>query len=75
VSCLRDRTQTHLVFEDDSKWDAEEAIHIPDLFKAIDLCKDLPQELAQRDIARRSRKPLKELIFSGKWGTTAGLVW
>src|SRR5271165_7030025 len=36
--------------------------------------KDLPQELAQRDIARRPRKPLKELIFSGKWGTTAGLV-
>ena len=36
--------------------------------------KDLPQELEQRDIARRPRKPLKELIFSGKWGTTAGLV-
>ncbi len=36
--------------------------------------KDLPQELAERDIARRPRKPLKELIFSGKWGTTADLV-
>jgi len=36
--------------------------------------KDLPEELAQRDIARRPRKPLKELIFSGRWGTTAGLV-
>lgn len=36
--------------------------------------KDLPQELAERDIARRPRKPLKELIFSGKWGTTAALV-
>ena len=36
--------------------------------------KDLPQELAQRDTARRPRKPLKELIFSGKWGTTASLV-
>jgi len=36
--------------------------------------KDLPQELAQRDIARRPRKPLKEIIFSGKWGTTAGVV-
>jgi nitroreductase len=36
--------------------------------------KDLPQELAQRDIVRRPRKPLKELIFSGKWGTTADLV-
>jgi nitroreductase len=36
--------------------------------------KDLPQEIAQRDIARRPRKPLKELIFSGKWGTTADLV-
>jgi nitroreductase len=36
--------------------------------------KDLPPELAQRDSARRPRKPLKESIFSGKWGTTAGLV-
>jgi nitroreductase len=36
--------------------------------------KDLPQELAQRDMARRPRKPLKEFIFSGKWGRTAGLV-
>ena len=36
--------------------------------------KDLPQELAQRDMARRPRKPLREFIFSGKWGTTAGLV-
>jgi nitroreductase len=36
--------------------------------------KDLAQELAQRDIARRPRKPLKEIIFGGKWGTTADLV-
>ena len=36
--------------------------------------KDLPQELAERDIARRPRKPLKEIIFGGKWGTTADLV-
>jgi hypothetical protein len=36
--------------------------------------KDLPQELAQRDMARRQRKPLREFIFSGKWGRTAGLV-
>ena len=36
--------------------------------------KDFPQELAQRDVARRPRKPLKEFIFSGKWGTTADLV-
>jgi nitroreductase len=36
--------------------------------------KDLPHELAQRDVARRPRKPLKELVFSGRWGTTAGLV-
>ena len=36
--------------------------------------KDLPQELAQRDVARRPRKPLKELVFSGRWGATAGLV-
>ena len=28
-----------LVFEDDSKWDAAEAIHIPDLFETIEFCK------------------------------------
>jgi nitroreductase len=35
---------------------------------------DLPQELAQRDRARRPRKPLKQFVFSGRWGTTARLV-
>jgi nitroreductase len=35
---------------------------------------DLPQELAQRDVARRPRKSLKQFVFSDKWGTTAGFV-
>ena len=36
--------------------------------------KDLPAELSQRDVVRRPRKPLKEFIFSGKWGNSANLV-
>jgi len=32
---------------------------------------DLPEELRARDGARRPRKPLKEFVFSGKWGVTA----
>jgi nitroreductase len=35
---------------------------------------DLPPEIKGRDAARRPRKTLKEFVFSGKWGTTSGLV-
>ena len=28
-----------LVFDDDSKWDAAKAIHIPDPFETIEFCK------------------------------------
>ncbi|WP_372715817.1 nitroreductase family protein [Novipirellula sp.] len=31
----------------------------------------LPEELKQRDLAPRQRKPLSEFVFSGKWGTPA----
>tara|TARA_R110002073_G_scaffold154532_1_gene309646 strand:- start:8049 stop:8642 length:594 start_codon:yes stop_codon:yes gene_type:complete len=31
----------------------------------------LPEDLKQRDLAPRQRKPLSEFVFSGKWGTPA----
>ncbi len=34
----------------------------------------LPDDLKERDMARRPRKPIKELIFSGKWGSVSSLV-
>jgi nitroreductase len=34
----------------------------------------LPQQIASRDTAPRSRKPLGEFVFSGRWGTTAAVV-
>lgn len=35
---------------------------------------DLPEQLQTRDAARRPRKPLKEFVFGGKWGTASGLL-
>jgi nitroreductase len=34
----------------------------------------LPEQIASRDAAPRSRKPLSEFVFSGRWGTTAAVV-
>lgn len=34
----------------------------------------LPENLKDRDLARRPRKPLREFVFSGKWGTAADVV-
>ena len=34
----------------------------------------LPEGLKERDLAPRQRKPLKEFVFSGKWGTPSSLV-
>ena len=34
----------------------------------------LPEELRERDFVRRPRKPLKEFLFSGKWGNVSDLV-
>lgn len=31
-------------------------------------------ELAQRDVARRPRKPLREFLFTGKWGHVSDIV-
>ncbi len=33
-----------------------------------------PDALAQRDLAARTRKPLAEFVFGGKWGSTAKVV-
>ncbi|GBD99082.1 putative NAD(P)H nitroreductase [bacterium BMS3Abin07] len=34
----------------------------------------MPEALRERDLTRRTRRPLKEFIFSGKWGQVSGLV-
>lgn len=34
----------------------------------------LPEPLRERDLARRTRKPLREFLFSGKWGNSASLL-
>ena len=31
----------------------------------------LPDNLKQRDLTPRQRKPLKEFVFTGKWGNPA----
>ncbi len=35
---------------------------------------NLPDNIKERDAARRPRKPLSEFIFSGKWGTVSPLI-
>jgi len=35
---------------------------------------DLPENLRPRDLSERTRKPLSEFVFSGKWGEASGLV-
>ncbi len=34
----------------------------------------LPDALRQRDLAARTRKPLGEFVFAGRWGTASSLV-
>lgn len=34
----------------------------------------LPEKLKERDLARRTRKPLAEFVFGGAWGVSASLV-
>ncbi len=34
----------------------------------------LPEALKQRDLAPRQRKPLKDFVFTGKWGTASSIV-
>jgi hypothetical protein len=34
----------------------------------------LPDRLKERDLAPRQRKPLRDLVFSGKWGNPSPLV-
>ena len=36
--------------------------------------KALPEGLRERDLARRSRKPLKEFVFSQKWGNVSEII-
>jgi len=34
----------------------------------------LPDQLRERDLAPRQRKPLREFVFSGKWENPSPLV-
>jgi nitroreductase len=34
----------------------------------------LPEKYRERDLAVRTRKPLTEFVFAGKWGSASGLV-
>lgn len=34
----------------------------------------LPEKLRQRELAPRARKPLEQIVFSGRWGQTALLI-
>jgi nitroreductase len=34
----------------------------------------LPESMQERDLARRPRKPLQEILFSGKWNNSAWLL-
>ena len=34
----------------------------------------LPDNLRQRDLSPRTRKPVSEFVFAGKWGTTSTVV-
>ncbi|MGH0036559.1 MAG: nitroreductase family protein [Myxococcota bacterium] len=34
----------------------------------------LPEDLRERDLTRRTRKPLSELVFAGQWGRPAALA-
>lgn len=36
--------------------------------------KGLPEQLRDRDLAARTRKPLAEFVFGSQWGTAAGVV-
>ena len=33
---------------------------------------DLPEDLRDRELSERTRKPLEETVFAGRWGSTAG---
>lgn len=61
---------------------ARELYHIPEHFEAwtglaIGYPKDLdavPEDLKQRALGSRQRKPLSQFVFTGKWGASSPLV-
>lgn len=61
---------------------ARELFHIPEGFRAVTGLaigyaadpQDLSEELRQRDTSLRSRKPLADFVFSGRWGQSSSLV-
>lgn len=34
----------------------------------------LPEKLKERDLAMRTRKPLREFVFQGQWGAASGVI-
>ena len=61
---------------------AREVFDIPDGVQAVTAMaigyaadpNSLPDQLKQRDLSPRQRKPLTEFVFGGAWGTTSSLV-
>jgi nitroreductase len=61
---------------------ARELYHIPEGVQpltglAIGYAADpqtLPEKYRERDLAPRTRKPLADFVFAGKWGLASGLV-
>ncbi len=58
---------------------AREALRIPDGYEPVAMIalgylgdhETLPDDLRQRELAPRSRKPLQEFVFTGQWGEPA----
>lgn len=61
---------------------ARQLFHLPESFEPMTLTAigyagdvdGLPDELRERELAPRTRKPLSEFVFHGSWGHTLGLA-
>lgn len=61
---------------------ARQTYHIPEGYQPLTALaigyaadpKSVEEQFRQRDLAPRSRKPLSDFIFSGKWGSSSKLV-
>jgi len=65
-----------------SKECAHKAFDIPEGREPVDVIaigylgdpKSLPEDLREQELARRTRKPLAEFVFSGRWGNVSAIV-
>src|SRR3982074_2462240 len=61
---------------------ARERLGIPEGWEPVSMialgypgnAESLPESMRERETARRSRKPLEQFVFSGKWGQPASIV-